>query len=781
MPPLRIRHFRPSAYVPTSSFTGAEHGFLLRAENLWIRLGNTGTACAECFTGNEDLSETIASTALTGTLAFSPSSRTVTGTGTSFLSELHIGQFILSKDTVDNTIRDVLVVESITSDTSFVACRVPTVTTTTSNGYRLPIMFPVGTKRGTALRGKVIQFPRGHYLGVGDGEFKVNGSALNSTLNLSKTPQLALLDPSAGTYTINSVGVTKPAAPPTLTAVTSPTAISAATNASPIVITSTAHPLANGDQITISGVLGNTAANGTWTVANKTANTLELTGSTGNGTYTSGGTIFPSQMRAGDYNVRICGYNTSTKGFSNPSDVTGPVTLTAGQSIKLTNNVAMTDDIDAYLVFCTPWKDNDDADIEGRYQGPWYKVREVTADQLKDATHPTGRETGTSITFAFQDAELESSFGLLSFDNFQPVDAGFVETANSIPIYMSCLGKANSTDTEGTTPGPVAVASKPNNIEAVLLNKAVTTVDNDYILGSLNANGKVYTMCQNSLQELVTTGFVDDPIAFKSLWDVGFRNPYNVKFVKNYLYGFSTQGIVRSIAVGDESTLEFEFASDMYDLIKNWNAGHVIVGEDPKNRAVCFFYCGAEKRSNYFVTICLPYMIDQGNFNPPIIIKAADRDMIVSGVATVGENLEFLCGGMKSNGTVQVDTFRFDGGDTETKDWYLAWNFSDEGVEMHPKIIKGLSATARVTSGEVEIHGVKVKGQFSLSTLEAGHGDSDLTWDLGTTANLERYRKVARDWAPYSLWTLRASGSCTDGLDSLHEIVAEVEVNTSDM
>lgn len=65
--------------------------------------------------------------------------------------------------------------------------------------------------------------------------------------------------------------------------------ITGATNATPIVITSNAHGLSNGDQAEITGVPGNLAANGTWIVANKTTNTYELTGSVGSGAYTSGG------------------------------------------------------------------------------------------------------------------------------------------------------------------------------------------------------------------------------------------------------------------------------------------------------------------------------------------------------------------------------------------------------------------------------------------------------------------------------------------------------------
>ena len=66
--------------------------------------------------------------------------------------------------------------------------------------------------------------------------------------------------------------------------------ITGATNASPIVITSTGHGLTTGHRVTIAGVGGNTAANGTFTITRVDDNTFSLNSSTGNGAYTSGGT-----------------------------------------------------------------------------------------------------------------------------------------------------------------------------------------------------------------------------------------------------------------------------------------------------------------------------------------------------------------------------------------------------------------------------------------------------------------------------------------------------------
>jgi hypothetical protein len=66
--------------------------------------------------------------------------------------------------------------------------------------------------------------------------------------------------------------------------------ITGATNAAPIVLTIASHGYVTGDQVLVAGVLGNTAANGDWTITVLTANTFSLNGSIGNGAYTSGGT-----------------------------------------------------------------------------------------------------------------------------------------------------------------------------------------------------------------------------------------------------------------------------------------------------------------------------------------------------------------------------------------------------------------------------------------------------------------------------------------------------------
>lgn len=71
-----------------------------------------------------------------------------------------------------------------------------------------------------------------------------------------------------------------------------PLTITNATNATPIVVTtSAAHGVIDVSYATITGVVGNTAANGSWIVEAATPTTLTLRNSVGNAAYTSGGTL----------------------------------------------------------------------------------------------------------------------------------------------------------------------------------------------------------------------------------------------------------------------------------------------------------------------------------------------------------------------------------------------------------------------------------------------------------------------------------------------------------
>ncbi|MDZ4685792.1 MAG: choice-of-anchor D domain-containing protein, partial [Planctomycetaceae bacterium] len=67
-------------------------------------------------------------------------------------------------------------------------------------------------------------------------------------------------------------------------------ALTNASNATPIVITATNHGLVTDNYVVISGVTGNTAANGSFQITRIDANSFSLNGSAGNGAYAGGGT-----------------------------------------------------------------------------------------------------------------------------------------------------------------------------------------------------------------------------------------------------------------------------------------------------------------------------------------------------------------------------------------------------------------------------------------------------------------------------------------------------------
>ena len=91
------------------------------------------------------------------------------------------------------------------------------------------------------------------------------------------------------------------------TYVSSNAGITGATNADPIVITSTAHGLATRDMVNVSGVLGIPNANGTFRITKVDANSFSLDRSASNGTYTSGGTwtysLFTMELGADDNTI----------------------------------------------------------------------------------------------------------------------------------------------------------------------------------------------------------------------------------------------------------------------------------------------------------------------------------------------------------------------------------------------------------------------------------------------------------------------------------------------
>lgn len=115
--------------------------------------------------------------------------------------------------------------------------------------------------------------------------------------------------------------------------------ITAATNASPIVVTAT-NSFSNGDVVFISGVTGNTAANGVWCITAVSGSGFTLVGSSGNGVYGSGGT---ASRVAYKYTLSDSKISCSIWSFRKPSTIDQRVVMGAAPNdctIELGNDVA---------------------------------------------------------------------------------------------------------------------------------------------------------------------------------------------------------------------------------------------------------------------------------------------------------------------------------------------------------------------------------------------------------------------------------------------------------
>jgi len=131
-------------------------------------------------------------------------------------------------------------------------------------------------------------------------------------------------------------------------------AISGVTQANPGVVTANGHQWTNGDRITITGVVGMTQLNtNTYTVANKTTNTFELSGTntTGFTAYASGGTATRSSLAVGDtLSADYLNTTTNIASVTNVSDIRIKSDLLSGITfLQNTNNAGVSVDTGANL------------------------------------------------------------------------------------------------------------------------------------------------------------------------------------------------------------------------------------------------------------------------------------------------------------------------------------------------------------------------------------------------------------------------------------------------
>lgn len=237
-------------------------------------------------------------------------------------------------------------------------------------------------------------------------------------------------------------------------------AITAASNASPIAITTTsAHGLTTGQTVAIAGVLGNTAANGIFTVTVSSTTAFLLNNSSGSGSFTSGGTV--NVCTTTPIQADLSG----TGGTSATSSITQTTTILAGITCSNTSPL-----------FGQPWESNTSVANRCRLKlqslspnGPKgaYAYFALTASQLLAAQTPA--------------VQLSS-----------PITRVSVQTSTTTGIVTTTIanatgpvpGVSNLAITAATNATPIAITTA--SAHGLATGNYVT---NSGVLGNTNANG----------------------------------------------------------------------------------------------------------------------------------------------------------------------------------------------------------------------------------------------------------------------------------------------------
>ena len=656
---------------------------IYRGKNMMLRSKPDGGLFYEAYAGSENLNEPIPSGGLTGTLAFSPTTNLITGTGTDFFGELHIGSLVLAN-------AEPLVVIQIISNTQFRSGRLPSTTETVATGEIAPIIFAVDINRGTLLHGNATQYDKGTILCVGSGTLRINGSVLpGDSLIASRRAQVALYDSATNTYDVQDIGFDEV-------------------------------PTISNTDITV---------------------------------VTSGGT---KNMSAGYYSFKVAYYSTITTGWGNPTE-TLLAGGTAGYQVSAANSTFNFDfsgdtppaKADGYIIYGSAFAGSSAISQVNAIQGGWFQIGNPI---------PFSALTAGEYAFDYTDFDLSVT---VSFDNDPPPDAEYVASLDRYPFMISTNGKG--VDSAGrelsTSPGAFVSPIKAENFDAYPSSYKVPTEKGEVIIGSVSAAGRIFVLTSNTLQAVTPTGIPQAPFTCRPFWKRGFQAPYNLMFLDDTLYGFTTQGMYRSIAQGDEGSESNDFAANVETQTASWHGAYVFVEHDPKNEQICFFYSASRQNENgYWETDILPYSLRQRDFNPTIVLSDPDRDMIVSGVASVGGHLEFIAGGRRDGTTNQWDTWQYDTGSDMDVPYYLAWNYMDAGVEITPKIIRNLRPKGKFTDASVQIYAVYPDTEIDITDLETG-ANSIVDFALDDSLTVKQYKIFKRKIKNALMWTARIEGT----------------------
>lgn len=544
--------------------------------------GRDGKFYEECVPGLGDIPETAETfdmVALTGTLELTEDSRTVTGTGTLFVTEVGLGQRIV---VINPGVASWLIIpQRIVSDVEMVIWKAPDTTIAGLTGWQLQRIFAVGNQRGTCLRGNAEKLDKGNFLSAGTGPFRVDGQSLQGgSLTMTLQPQLSLLDPATENYANFTLGMDTPTG------------------------------------ITAAGVAGGTKG-----------------------------------MQAGIYTLVVQAARKETGGYnlaSLPITITPAVTL--GQKVRITFPAMDTSNgQNAWRVSVTQFQQSLGA-TKANLNGPWFFYQPPGAAVNVTCTDDDVSPSGGTFDIEWLDAEVVNNDKVdFTLPDDPPVEANYVAMFNSNPVWISCQGQGFTTHVEATAPGPFIVSSKYGNIEAAPLVLAFSSSPPETILGVLSGQARLYLPTANHLQVATATPDSFTPNLIRPFWKSGFANENQIVFVDGILYAYTSSGPSRSSGDGDEQAVQTDWAAPVYEITRNWNLGQVLIGYDPDRDLVLMFHLADNlNEAGFWTTRVLGYSPSQQMWSYDDVISSDEQDMIIGGVATVGDHLELTVGGRDS-------------------------------------------------------------------------------------------------------------------------------------
>lgn len=213
----------------------------------------------------------------------------------------------------------------------------------------------------------------------------------------------------------------------------------ALTNATPIVCTATSHGLLDGDTVYFTGVLGNSGANGDWVVSGVSGSDFTLTGSVGNGTYTTYAGTFSSRGAGAATTdlTKINGLRVNANQITAYNDVT-PYTVSAGKGVYV-GTVLIGPSAGQITCHVSPG--------QSRMWGVWNAYNK--ADIFIRVSDPTAGWTYASTTIRQSNADATNVSTILIGLPEEHINCEFMEYGNDYNIGIGYATKAHYSGTKG--------------------------------------------------------------------------------------------------------------------------------------------------------------------------------------------------------------------------------------------------------------------------------------------------------------------------------------------